>query len=136
MAKLKDIELPTNKKFGLFFAFIFFVSAVIAFLYLGKTSLFTIGFAVMCALFFVISLTKADLLFPLNKMWMSLGLLIGMVISPIVLGLIFFGIFTPVSIITRLFGRDELRLRFMKKETYWITREENNIQADTFKYQY
>lgn len=136
MTKFKNIELPTNKKFGLFFAFIFFVSAVIAFLYLGKTSVFTIGFAVLCALFFVISLTKADLLYPLNKMWMSLGLLIGMVISPIVLGLIFFGIFTPVSLITRLFGRDELSLRFLKKETYWITRKENNIQADTFKYQY
>lgn len=134
MVKLNNSTLPTNKKFGLFFTAVFFVSSI--YFYFYEIHLLAIGFISLCILFFVISLTKADLLHPLNKIWMSLGLLIGMIVSPIVLGLIFFGIFTPISLIMRAFGRDELRLRFVQKVTYWVPRVVSKTQTVTFKNQF
>ena len=67
------------------------------------------------------------ILLPLNKLWMKIGILLGMIVSPIIMGLIFFGIFTPIAFFMRLFGRDELRLRFKKKETHWISRNNFNV---------
>ena len=79
---------------------------------------------------------KAETLLPLNKLWVHFGLLLGMIVSPIVLGFIFFGIFAPISIVTRLFGRDELRLRFKKKTSHWVPSESSSLQFDAFKYQF
>ena len=78
---------------------------------------------------------KADLLHPLNKLWMRFGLLLGMIVSPIVLGAIFFLLFTPIAVLMRLFGRDELRLRFKKQSSHWIKREKET-QSQSFKNQF
>ena len=67
-------------------------------------------------IFLIITITNADALLPLNKLWMKFGILLGMIISPIIMGIIFFVIFTPIAILMRLSGRDELRLRFKKKK--------------------
>jgi polyferredoxin len=92
-------------------------------------------FAVTALVLFLVTLVKADLLLPLNKLWMRFGLLLGMIVSPIVLGVIFFGLFTPITFLMRLSGRDELRLKFKQKNTHWITRDDM-IQADSFKNQF
>ena len=63
---------------------------------------------------------------------MKFGVLLGTIVSPIIMGIIFFGIFTPIAIIMRLSGRDELRLRLKKKKTHWINRKTLN-QVDPFK---
>ncbi len=83
-----------------------------------------------------ITLFAPSALAPLNRGWSTLGKLIGRVVSPIVLGVIFFGILTPVSLVTRLLGRDELRLRHPKKNTYWITRDCSETLANSFKNQF
>ena len=128
-----DVELPSNKKFGFFFAFIFGVAAVyffatgaVAWTYLTAAVSFT---------FLVVTVVKADILLPLNKLWMRFGLLLGMIVSPIVLGVIFFGLFTPIAFGMRLSGRDELRLKFDKKPSHWISRSEP-IKSDSFKHQF
>jgi len=66
---------------------------------------------------------------------MRFGLLLGMIVSPIVLGLIFFALFTPIALFMRLFGRDELRLRLREKSTHWVRREETT-QTNSFKHQF
>jgi hypothetical protein len=76
-----------------------------------------------------------NILRPLNLIWMSLGLVLGTFISPIVMGIIFFFIFTPISILMRLIGRDELNLRFKKKQSYWIKRTSMD-QNSSFKNQF
>ena len=127
------IILPSNKKFGYFFTFIFLISST--YFYLNKVSFafFIFGFA---ALFFLIITTfKADFLTPLNKLWMALGMILGMIVSPIIMGVIFFLIFTPIGILMRLFGRDELALQFKKKPSYWNKRNED-IQSNSFKAQF
>ena len=89
----------------------------------------------ICGILLIITITNAKVLLPLNKLWMKFGILLGMIISPIIMGIIFFGIFTPIAFLMRLSGRDELRLRFKKKKTYWIDRKTLN-EFDFFKKQF
>ena len=131
---LSEIELPSNRKFGFFFSSVFLAAS--AYFYIGESATFTYSLATLGILFLAITLIKADTLHPLNKLWMRFGLLLGMVVSPIVLGIIFFGLFTPFSLVMRLFGRDELRLRFKQKSSYWIPRSSTNTQTDSFKNQF
>ena len=72
--------------------------------------------------FFLVTLIKSDALLPLNKLWMRFGVLLGIIVSPIVLGIIFFGMFTPIAILIRFSGRDELHLKFTQKGSHWIPR--------------
>lgn len=131
--KFPDIQLPSNRNFGFFFTIIFLIAATYSY-YINSTYWPSIlsGFAVV---FFVVTITKVELLLPLNKLWMRFGFLLGIIISPIVMGIIFFGIFTPIAILMRLFHRDELRLRFKKHNRYWISREPSS-EFNSFKNQF
>ena len=74
---------------------------------------------------------NAKLLLPLNKIWMRFGFLLGSIINPIVLGIIFFVLFTPYGIVMRIFGRDELRLKkVINKKSHWVLRSETQPQTD------
>lgn len=131
--KLSEIELPSNRRFGFFFTFVFALAAFYFFISadLILAQIFTAG----SLIFSVISLVKSEALLPLNKLWMRFGLILGTIVSPIVLGMIFFGIFTPIAIIMRLSGRDELRLKFTGKSSYWVTRSVL-IKPDSFRNQF
>ena len=128
-----SIELPSNKKFGFFFCVIFLVLSVYS--YIKEIYFIGIIFLTFGLLFFLISIVKAELLMPLNKLWMLLGLMIGLLVSKIVIAAIFFLLFTPISFIMRIMGRDELQLRLISKKTHWIRRDlSSNI--DSFKNQF
>ena len=131
--KFSEIELPSNRKFGLFFTFVFVVAA--AYYYYSANLTWAYLFIAVALILLLITLTKSDALLPLNKLWMRFGLLIGMIVSPIVLGIIFFGLFTPIAMLMRLSGRDELRLKFSHKVSHWITRSEP-IKSESFKHQF
>ena len=128
-----EIELPSNRKFGFFFTFVFTVAAT--YFYYFENISWTYAFIAASSIFLLVTLIKSDALLPLNKLWMRFGLLLGMIVSPIVLGIIFFGIFTPIATLMRLSGRDELRLKFSQKASHWITRSEL-IQSESFKQQF
>jgi hypothetical protein len=131
--KFSEIELPSNKKFGFFFTFVF---AILAFYFLFIDSiLWAQALAILAVLFLLITVTIPQVLLPLNKLWMRFGLLLGMIVSPIVLGIIFFGLVTPYGVVMGMFGRDELRLKFTKKSSHWISRSES-IKSDSFKNQF
>ena len=73
---------------------------------------------------------------PLNQLWMSFGRLLGKIISPIVMGAIYFGLFVPMGLVMRVFGRDELRLRVKARQTYWKPKELKNLDDDSFNNQF
>ena len=131
--KFSDAKLPSNKNFGYFFSFVFFIIALYLF-YLKNQN---IGYIRTTFAILLISVTfiRASLLHPFNKLWMRIGILLGNLISPIILGIIFFGMFTPYSIVMKIIGRDELRLKQNKNKSYWINRSQNSIQTD-FKKQF
>ena len=132
---MKDlkIELPSNKKFGYFFTFIF--ALVTAYFFFNNMQSWGYFFAIIAAIFFIITVIKAEMLLPLNKIWMRFGLILGMIVSPLVLGLIFFCLFTPLAFLMRLKGRDELRLKLNNKISHWILRDETR-QGDFFRRQF
>ena len=131
--KFSEIELPSNRKFGIFFTFVFAVAA--AYFYNSDIMTWAYLFSATSLIFLVITLVKDELLLPLNKLWMRFGLLLGIIVSPIVLGIIFFGLFTPIATLMRLSGRDELKLKFSRKGSHWISRSEP-IKSDSFKNQF
>jgi hypothetical protein len=131
--KFSEVEIPSNRKFGFFFAFIF--GLALAYFFVNDLMLWAYSMAFFSAVFLFITIVKADILLPLNKLWMRFGLLLGMIVSPIVLGAIFFGIFMPIAVMMRMGGRDELRLKFNKKASHWISRSAP-IQSDSFKQQF
>lgn len=131
--KFHDVELPSNRKFGAFFSVVFLAGAVY-FFYVNSQAIAW----VLCALVSVLVITtllNADLLLPLNKVWMRFGLLLGMIISPIVMGVIFFGLITPYGVVMRISGRDELRIKDKTAESYWIYRQQASPQTN-FKQQF
>lgn len=132
---MKDlkIKLPSNKKFGYFFTFLF--ALVTTYFFVKGIEAWAYFFLIIVVIFFIITITKAEILLPINKIWMRFGLVLGLIVSPLVLGLIFFCIFTPLAFFMRLSGRDELRLKIKNKTSHWIPRDELR-QGDFFRRQF
>ena len=131
--KFSEVELPSNRKFGFFFTFVFAVAA--AYFYHSADAIWAYLLIASALTFLLVTLVKSNALLPLNKVWMRFGLLLGMIVSPIVLGVIFFGLFTPIAMLMRLSGRDELRLKYAQKASHWISRREP-IKSESFKHQF
>lgn len=129
-----SLQLPSNSKFGYFFTVLFTVFAVYAY-WKGWSATAIVAF-VITASFLSVTLCAPQMLAPLNRLWYGLGILLGKIVSPIVLGLIFFALITPVSLVTRLFGRDELKMKKRDVKSYWVDRSPQGPAPDSFKNQY
>jgi len=133
MKNENEIQLPSNKSFGYFFTFLFAIVGV--YFYISANVSWAFIFITVAFIFMLLTLIKSDALLPLNKLWMHFGQLIGSIVSPIVLGFIFFVLLTPIAILMRLFGRDELRLKFKQKQSHWIPRDEL-VKSESFEQQF
>lgn len=122
--KFSEIQLPSNKKFGYFFSFLFALASVYFFIYNNFFWVYFFSFTLVS--FLLITIARADLLLPLNKLWMRFGFLLGMIISPLIMAIIFFGFFTPIAFSMRLAGRDELKLKLKNKRSHWILRDDTS----------
>ena len=128
-------QLPSNKKFGILFSGIFLAFTLYA--YVKHEATILIGVFLLASTFFLVSsFFFQSLLGPLNKAWFLLGIGLGKVVSPIVLGIIFFGLITPIALLAKLAGRDELKLKRPKTSTYWAEPVGSNSEADSFKNQF
>jgi Saxitoxin biosynthesis operon protein SxtJ len=128
-------QLPSNKKFGLLFTAIFFALSLYA--YFRQEPILTVSIFLLVGLFFLIaSFFYQNLLNPLNKAWFMLGLTLGKVVSPIVLGIIFFGLLTPIALLAKLTGRDELKLKRPNVISYWADPVGSNSDSESFKNQF
>ena len=131
--KYSGIKLPSNRKFGFFFTFVFAVIAT--YFYYSANITWAYVYTATALIFLLVTLLKSDALLPLNKLWMRFGLLLGSIVSPIILGIIFFVLITPIAILMRLIGRDELNLKYIQKESYWNSRNKS-IKSESFKNQF
>ena len=113
----------SNKSFGLLF---FVVFLIIGLWPLKNGENLNFYFITVSIIFLILGLINSKLLSPLNKSWIKLGEILGIIIAPIVMALVYFVILTPVSFIVRIFGKDLLSLKLLKdKETYWIKRKKS-----------
>ncbi len=126
--------MPSNYKFGNFFTFLF--ASLAAYAYWNKWSIVFVVALFLAVFFAFATLIAPQALAPLNRIWFGIGVLLGKIVSPIVLGIIFFLLISPVSLVSRLFGRDELKLLKRNLDSYWVVRESPDPATDSFKNQY
>jgi len=125
----KKIKMPTNRNFGIVFFIIFLIISIWPLLNENQIRFWSLAISLI---FFVLGAINSKLLTPLNKVWFKFGILIGNIIAPIVMGIIFFLIVTPIGIILRLFGKDLLNLKKNTSNTYWINKDNNNNMKNQF----
>lgn len=119
--KQKEIKISSNKSFGLVFFVIFIIIALWPLLNDGNIRIWSI---IVSIIFLILGLLNSKILTPFNKLWMRLGALLGLIVSPIVMGVVYFGIITPIGLIMKLFGKDVLNLKLDKnKKTYWTLKK-------------
>ena len=120
---IKDIKIGSNRNFGLVFSLVFFLISIYPIL---NNEGLIIWSLIVSLIFLFLGLLNSKILSPLNKLWFKFGLFLGKVISPLVMGLIFFIVVTPIGFLMKLFGKDLLNKKFNNKsKSYWINREKS-----------
>ena len=112
-------KISTNKSFGIVF-FLFFL--IVTIFPLFKDGNIRIWSLILAIIFLILGMLDSKFLTPLNKIWFKFGILLGSIVSPIVMGVVFFAIVTPTSLIMRVLGKNLLNLKKNNKKTYWIER--------------
>ena len=119
--KQKEIKTSSNKSFGLVFFVIFMTIALWPLLNDGNIRIWSV---IVSIIFLILGLFNSKILTPFNKLWMRLGILLGAIVSPIVMGIVYFAVITPIGLIMKLFGKDVLNLKIDKnKNTYWTLKK-------------
>ena len=119
----KNIKLPSNRNFGIVFFIVFLIIALWPVLKQNEIRIWSL---IISFIFFVLGLINSKLLTPLNKFWFKFGILLGNIISPIVMGIVFFLVVTPTGLVMRIFRKDILKLKKNSNDTYWINKDNTN----------
>ena len=117
---MDDIKISSNKSFGIVFFIVFILISLYPLLNGQEIRLWAL---IISAVFLILGLLKSKLLTPLNKLWFRFGIFLGKIISPIIMGFIFFLVVTPIGLIMRLLGKDVLNLKYNKERSYWIEKD-------------
>ena len=134
LTREEEVKGSSNRSFGLVFTGFFAIVAALSAWKHGWAWPWASGLAVVCL---AVSLFAADILAPLNRAWMKLGLLLGKVVAPVVLGLLFFLSIVPIGLIMRARGKDLLRLKFDRAaRSYWIERTPPGPPPETMRKQF
>jgi len=118
---MDEIKISSNRSFGIVFFVIFLIVALYPLLNNEDLRIWSL---LISAIFLVLGLLNSKLLSPLNKLWFKFGLFLGKVFSPVIMGIIFFLVVTPIGFIMRIIGKDLLNLKFNKDKSYWIEKTE------------
>ena len=119
--------IPSNRSFGLVF---FIVFLIVALWPLKSGEDLRLWSSTLSIIFLILGIFNSKLLTPLNKLWIKFGMFLGLIVSPIVMGIVFFSVVTPIGFFMRIMGKDLLRLK-SKKNTYWTDRD--NIKSSMKK---
>ncbi len=118
-----NIKISSNRSFGIVFFIVFFVIAVYPLLNQDEIRLWSLTISLI---FLILGTINSKILLPLNKLWFRFGILLGKIVSPIIMGIIFFLVVTPIGLIMRLFNKDLLKLKYNNDQTYWIKKTDTN----------
>jgi len=126
----ETIQIGSNKSFGIVFFVVFLLISLYPLTYDGEIKIWSL---IISFIFLILGLLNSKILAPLNKIWFKFGILLGKIVSPLIMGAIFFLVVTPIGIILRLMGKDVLNLKYNKNNSYWI---ENSSPKSKMKNQF
>ena len=114
---MDDIKISSNRSFGIVFFVVFFLIALYPLIHNEEIRIWSL---IISIIFLILGLINSRILNPLNKLWFKFGILLGKIVSPIIMGIIFFLVVTPIGFIMRILGKDLLNLKFNTNKSYWI----------------
>lgn len=134
--KRDDVKAPSDRSFGITFAVVFALLAAFSYWHRGVSNTFYVTLAVS-AVFAVVTLVAPRTLRSLNLIWLKFGLLLHKIVNPLIMGILFFGIFTPMGVVMRMFGVDFLRMkRKPVTKSYWIAKGDDAVPDSSMKNQF
>ena len=128
--KNNDIKIGSNKSFGIVFFIVFLIIALYPMLKGQDLRLWSL---IISFIFLILGMINSSILTPLNKIWFKFGILLGNIISPIVMAIVFFGVVLPTGIVMKILRKDLIGLKNNNKNTYWI---EKKSQMTSMKNQF
>ena len=131
MTSNSKIKTSSNRSFGLVFFVVFLIVALWPLKHEEDIRLWSLALSII---FFILGILNSKLLTPLNKLWFKFGIFLGVIVSPIIMGVVYFLVVTPMGILMRFLGKDLLNTRKVNNtSTYWIKRDK---QQSTMKKQF
>ena len=121
MTANSKIKISSNRNFGLVFFVVFLIVALWPLQYEENIRLWSLALSII---FFILGILNSKLLAPLNKLWFKFGIFLGVIVSPIIMGVVYFLVVTPTGVLMRFLGKDLLNTRKANNTTtYWIKRD-------------
>tara|TARA_Y100001980_G_C14287554_1_gene119745 strand:- start:36 stop:419 length:384 start_codon:yes stop_codon:yes gene_type:complete len=114
---MDDVKISSNRSFGIVFFIVFLLIALYPLINKGEFRLWSL---IISFIFFILGILNSKILTPLNKLWFKFGIFLGKIVSPIIMGIIFFFVVTPIGVLMRIFGKDVLNLKYNNDKSYWI----------------
>ena len=128
---MNKIKISSNRNFGLVFFIVFLIVSTWPLTYEEPVRTWS---AIISSVFLILGLMNSKLLTPLNKLWFKFGMILGAIVAPVVMGVVFFLVITPIGLFMKIIGKDLLNIKYDKrKKTYWIKR---NTPINTMKRQF
>ena len=114
---MNDVKIGSNRSFGIVFFVVFLLIGLYPLINPESVRIWSV---IISLIFLILGLMNSKILNPLNKLWFKFGILLGKIVSPIIMGIIFFLVVTPIGFIMRILGKDLLNLKFNTNKSYWI----------------
>ena len=118
---MDEIKIGSNRSFGIVFSVVFLLISIYPLINDESLRYWSL---LISLIFLILGLLNSRLLTPLNKIWFKFGIFLARIISPIIMGIIFFFLVTPIGLLMRIFKKDLLNLKFNSDKSYWIEKTE------------
>jgi len=117
----KNIKISSNRSFGIVFFLVFLIIGLWPMLSNGEMRIWSL---VISIIFFILGILNSKILTPLNKIWFKFGIFLGNFIAPIIMGIVFFLVVTPIGILMKILKKDLINLKKNNDKSYWIDKED------------
>jgi hypothetical protein len=114
---MDNVKIGSNRSFGIVFFIVFLLISIYPLINQGELRIWSL---LISLLFLILGIINSKVLSPLNKVWFKFGIFLGKIISPIIMGIIFFLVVTPIAFLMRILKKDLLNLKYNKNSSYWI----------------
>ena len=118
---MDEIKIGSNKSFGIVFFIVFLIVGLFPLINDQEMKVWSL---LVSLIFLILGLINSTILTPLNKIWFKFGILLGKIVSPIIMGMIFFLVVTPIGILMKILKKDLLNLKYNNDQSYWIEKNE------------